>query len=76
MTKLYNKPYDFSFRIVNFPFIYDNIPSKPGYEVFIAQFMSYARDCRNYGDFLNRDRPLELGYVAETMQTFCIGLEL
>ena len=31
LTKLYDKRADFSFRIVNLPFIYGNIPSAPAY---------------------------------------------
>ena len=35
-TKLYNKKDDFNFLIVNFPFICNNIPAAPAYEVYIS----------------------------------------
>ena len=39
LTKLYDKRDDFSFRIVNFPFICGNIPSAPAYGEFISQLI-------------------------------------
>lgn len=74
LTKLYDKRDDFSFRIVNFPFICGNIPSAPAYGVFISQLIRYARACRNYADFLYRartltNRLLEQGYVATRLKS-------
>ena len=74
MTKLYDKRDDFSFKIVNFPFICGNIPSTPAYGVFISQLIRYARACRNYADFLYRartltNRLLEQGYVATRLKS-------
>ena len=43
LSKLYDKGDDFSFRIVNFPFIRGNIPLAPVYLVFISQLVRYAR---------------------------------
>ena len=37
-TRLYDKCYDFDFHIVNFPFLFSNIPSGPSYCVYISQF--------------------------------------
>ena len=37
MTKLYDKRDDFTFKIVNFPFICGNISSAPVYGVYISQ---------------------------------------
>jgi len=31
-AKLYNKRDDFNFPIVNYPFLYNNIPSSPAYD--------------------------------------------
>jgi len=42
-TKLYDKRDDFTFPIVNFPFISSNIPASPVYEVYISQLMLYSR---------------------------------
>ena len=35
-TKLYDKREDFSFPIVNFPFLSSNIPAAPAYGVYIS----------------------------------------
>ena len=37
-TKLYNRRDDFDFRIVNFPYIYSNIPEPPTYGVLSRNF--------------------------------------
>ena len=50
---------DFNFPIVNFPFIYSNIPAAPAYGVYISQMIRYSRACGSYQDFL--DRGLLLG---------------
>jgi hypothetical protein len=55
-TKLYDKRDDFNFPIVNFPFIYSNIPAAPAYGVYISQLIRYSRACGSYQDF----RDLEL----------------
>ena len=57
-TKLYDKRDDFSFPIVNFPFIDSNIPSSPAYGVYISQLIRYGRACSNYEDFLARAKIL------------------
>ena len=65
---------NFSFRIVNFPFICSNIPSLHLYEVFISQLKRYATGYRNYADLLYRTRILTLrllkeGYVATRLKS-------
>jgi hypothetical protein len=42
-TKLCDKRDDFTFPIVNFPFISSNIPASPVYGVYISQLMLYSR---------------------------------
>ena len=42
-TKLYDKRDDFSFPIVNFPFLSSNIPAAPAYGVHISQLIRYSR---------------------------------
>ena len=42
---VYDKRDDFSFRIVNFPYIDSNIPANPAYGVYISQLVRYARIC-------------------------------
>ena len=53
-TKLHDKRDDFSFPIVNFPFLCSNIPAAPAYGVYISQLIRYARACISYHDFLDR----------------------
>ena len=53
-TKLYNKRDDFSFQIVNFPFLSSNIPEAPAYGIYISQLIRYSRACISYHDFLER----------------------
>ena len=66
-TRLYDKRDDFDFHIVNFPFLFSNIPSGPSYGVYISQLIRYARCCSHYDDFRYRhkclvDRLLSQGY--------------
>ena len=54
-TKLYDNRDDFSFTIVNFPFLCNNIPTAPTYVVYISQLMHNLRACISYHDFLERE---------------------
>ena len=53
-TNIYGKRDDFYFSIVNFPFLYKNIPESPAYGVFISQLIRYSWACSGYLDFLLR----------------------
>ena len=53
-TKLYDKSDDFSFPIVNFPFLYSNIPVATAYGLYISQLERYFRTCISYLGFLDR----------------------
>jgi len=44
-TKLYDKCDDFTFPVVNFPFICSNIAAPPAYGVYISQLIRYSRAC-------------------------------
>ena len=55
-TRLYDKRDDFDFHIVNFPFLFSNIPSGPSYGVYISQLIRYARCCSHYDDFRYRHK--------------------
>jgi hypothetical protein len=57
-TQLYDKRDDFSFTILNFPYICSNIPPSPPYGVYISQLIRYARACSTYYQFLSRSRLL------------------
>ena len=52
-TELYEKRNDFTFPIVNFPFISSNIPGSPACVVYISQLIRYSRACHQYSDFLD-----------------------
>jgi hypothetical protein len=54
-TKLYDKLDDFTFPIVNFPFISSNIPASSAYGAYISQLIRYSRAGHQYSDF--RDGP-------------------
>ena len=58
ITQLYDKRDDFSFPIVNFPFLCSNIPTGPAYGVFVSQLIRYARSCSQYEQFAHRSRLL------------------
>ena len=57
-TQLYDKRDDFSFSIVNFPYLCSNIPSSPAYGVYVSQLIRYARACSAYDQLLNRGKLL------------------
>ena len=68
-TRLYDKPDDLDFHIVDFPFLSSNIPSVPSYGVYTSQLIRYAQCCSYYDDFRYRhkclvDRLLSQGYLA------------
>ena len=73
-TKLFDKRDDFSFAIINFPFLCGNIPAAPAYGVYISQLVRYSRACGLYNDFLDRawiltNKLLRQGFVAERLKS-------
>ena len=73
-AKLFDKRDDFSFAIINFPFLCGNIPAAPAYGVLISQLVRYSRACGLYNDFLDRARILtnkllKQGFVAERLKS-------
>ena len=42
-TKIYDKRYDFNFKIINFPNMFSNIPASPAYGVYISQYDSLCK---------------------------------
>ena len=78
-TKLYDKRDDFTFPIVNFPFLCGNIPAAPAYGVYISQLVRYSRACGVYRDFLDRarlltDKLMRQGYVAKRLKSSLLNL--
>ena len=66
-TNIYDKRYDFNFKIINIPHMCSNIPASPAYGVYISQLIRYARASSNYSDLLKRhlhlrNRLLDQGY--------------
>ena len=41
-SKIYDKRNDFSFEIVNFPFLDGDVPRSPSYRVYISQLISFC----------------------------------
>jgi hypothetical protein len=57
-TQFCDKCDDFTFQIVDFPFISSNIPASPAYGVYLSQRMYFSRFCAQYSDYLDRAQPL------------------
>jgi hypothetical protein len=57
-TTLYDKHEDFNFAIVNFPFLWSNIPLLPVYDTYIFQLIRHARACLAYENLLKRNQLL------------------
>ena len=65
----YDKRDDFTFTLVNFPFISSNIPALPAYGSYISQLVHYSRAGVQYSDFRDRTQTirqklLKQGYVS------------
>ena len=85
VTDLYDKREAFNFRIVNFPHMDSNIPSKPAYGAFISQLIRFLRVCGNYQRFALRSSNLtpwllkqgfDFARLQNTLRKFlwhCIG---
>jgi hypothetical protein len=58
---LIDKTSSISFKIINFPNMYSNIPVSPAYGVYISQLIRYARASSNYSD---------TGYWTRAMKRF------
>ena len=50
-SKINDKYEDFSYEIVNFPFIDGDVPRSPSYGVYISQLICFTRVCSNVNDF-------------------------
>ena len=54
-SKIYNKRDDFSFEIINIPFLDGDVPRSHSYGLYISQLIRFARVCSNVDDFKNRN---------------------
>ena len=57
-NKIYDKRDDFDFEIVNFPFLYGDVPRSPSYGVYISQLIRFARASSHVADFNTRNELL------------------
>ena len=58
-SKIYDKPIDFDFDIVHFPFLDGDVPCRPSYGVYISQLIRLARVCSSHvQDFNARNKCL------------------
>jgi hypothetical protein len=57
-TSLYDKRDDFDFEIVDFLFLFSNIPLSPAYGVYISQMIRYTRAYFAFEDISKRGRLL------------------
>ena len=55
ITKIYDKRDDFTFNIVNFPYLDSDVPKSPSYGIYISQLVRYARACSKLDDFNERN---------------------
>ena len=57
-TKIYDKRGDFDFEIVNFPFVYGDVPRCTSYGVYISQLSRFASSSNHVADFNTRNKLL------------------
>ena len=57
-SKIYDKCDDFDYDIVTFPFLDDDVPRRPSYEVYISQLIRFARVCSHVDVFNTRNKCL------------------
>ena len=50
---LYDKRNDYSFEVINYPFLDGNIPKNQSYGVFISQLVRFARINSNFSKFIS-----------------------
>ena len=55
-TIIYDKPDDFDFDIVNFPFLDGDVPRSTSYGVYISQFIRFAGVSSHVDDFNTRNK--------------------
>ena len=57
-TKIHDKRDDFDFDIVNFPFLYGDVPRSASYGVYISQIIGFSRVSSHVDDFNTRSKVL------------------
>ena len=69
-TKIYDKPGDFDFDIVDFPFRDGDVPRRILYGVYISQLIRFARASSNLSDFNYRDKALTAKLLKQGYRYF------
>ena len=73
--KLFDKRDAFGFRMVNFPNLSGNIPTKQSYGVFVSQLIGYARCCQHLEGFQRAkiliDRLTTQGFELKQLKKVC-----
>ena len=64
-SKIYDKRDDFDFDIVNFPFLYGDVPRRPSYGVYISQHIRLSRVCSHVEDFNARNKCLTANLLKQ-----------
>ena len=57
-SKIYDKRDDFNFGMVNFPFLYGDVPHRASYGVYISKIIRFARVCNYVADYNARNKCL------------------
>ena len=65
VTEVYDKRDNFSFEIINFPFMSSNIPVNPTHGVYISQLVRISRICDTYDTFCARHKLLTRRLIAQ-----------
>ena len=60
LSNIYDRRDNLSFKIVNFPFLDEDVTRFPTYGVYISQLVRFARVCSNVSDFNNRNNHIVL----------------
>ena len=66
-TKISDKRDDFTFDIVNFPFLDGDVLRRPSYGVYIYQLIRFARASLHVTDFNNRHKVLIANFLSKAI---------
>ena len=64
-TKIYDKRDDFDFDIVNFPFLYCDVPRRTSYGIYISHLIRFATVSSNRSDFNCRNKALTAKHLRQ-----------
>ena len=67
-TKIYDKRDDFDFEIVNFPFLYGDVPRSTSYGVYFFQLIRLSRASSHVADFNTRNKLLTQKLLKQDFQ--------